>query len=642
MSQRSSILAAVVVLAFAVRLAGIDWGLPWLYEEATPLERAWDMAGWGERHLDLNPHFFHYPSLTFYTHLGAQAALCAAMVSSGAVESVRKFRIRYHTEPLPHVIVARLVSVLFALVTVAALAMLPSVPGAAWVGTAAALLLAVNVFHVSRSQMIEVDVPLTAFVTVALVALTRLAAAPRRRRHVIAGILVGLAASTKYTGALLLVPLVAAHLLARARRPPEAGWRRLGLAAGVAAAVFVATSPYTVLDFASFRGDLALERAHMRLGHFGGAGEPALVFYLRRLGGALVGWPLLALAAAGVVMEAVVRRRAWAIVTAVFLGAYVAAISSFATAADRYALPLIPALAAFAAASTTYVAGGRRLRAAIVVAALAVMLAHNPTQLPAHRARQRTDSRTIALEWIERNVEPGSLVVTEAYGPPLFGPLDFWDLTSDIRNEVYSRRAGGRFRGVLPIPLFQSQPEATAPYYDLELYRGADIVVTTASIRARYAADPGRFPVQNAFYDTLEAAFELAHEVEAEGTGPRIRLYRNPAHSSPFAARPAMGPPRLRGGALPPRWRAWFYYRVGLNHEAFGHLDAALASYRRGWPDAAGDSETYRQIAYGVVRTLHLLGREDEIPGAVRRMAASAPSRSDVEFLDRIGGTLSQ
>ena len=62
----------------------MTWGLPEGYEEATPLREAWDMWGWGlGRGVDLNPHFFNYPSLTIYLQFAAMGLLYKAMSLSG-------------------------------------------------------------------------------------------------------------------------------------------------------------------------------------------------------------------------------------------------------------------------------------------------------------------------------------------------------------------------------------------------------------------------------------------------------------------------------------------------------------------------------------------------------------------------------
>src|SRR5262245_28201214 len=71
---------AIAVLALGLRLYRIGWGLPSVFEEATPLKRAWDMWGFGPtRSFDLNPHWFQYPSLMIYLHWLGQALLALVL-----------------------------------------------------------------------------------------------------------------------------------------------------------------------------------------------------------------------------------------------------------------------------------------------------------------------------------------------------------------------------------------------------------------------------------------------------------------------------------------------------------------------------------------------------------------------------------
>ena len=69
----------MLVLALAVRLWTVDWGLPYIYDPDEPvvLSATIHMLKRG----DLNPHWFHYPSLVFYLHGGILAV--GAWIASG-------------------------------------------------------------------------------------------------------------------------------------------------------------------------------------------------------------------------------------------------------------------------------------------------------------------------------------------------------------------------------------------------------------------------------------------------------------------------------------------------------------------------------------------------------------------------------
>src|SRR5436309_11200871 len=71
-SFRSTPLLFILAAGLSLRLWNINWGLPELYDEATPLVKAWKMWNWGQGGFEFNPHFFNYPALTFYLQFVVQ------------------------------------------------------------------------------------------------------------------------------------------------------------------------------------------------------------------------------------------------------------------------------------------------------------------------------------------------------------------------------------------------------------------------------------------------------------------------------------------------------------------------------------------------------------------------------------------
>jgi hypothetical protein len=278
----------------------------------------------------------------------------------------------------------------------------------------------------------------------------------------------------------------------------------------------------------------------------------------------------------------------------------------------------------------------RRASVAAAAVAMAVPVAF---AAPGHFARYGTDSRTRCLEWIERNVPAGSFVVSEAYGPPLEGPVQYWEWPGDIRDRIFEAYTGGGrpFLSFLEIPMFQVEWEQAAPFYDVRLYREADWVVTTGAVRSRYSRDPGRFPRQAAFYQRLETEFDETARFDAAGTGPSIVVYRSVPPRPPFSQRPISPPPDLRpDGPLKPHWFGKYYYRMAVNCEAWNHLPQAIAGYRKAMPFIHGDSEVYREVVFGMIRSLTLSGERDLALEFVERVKTGAPAPADLRFVEKL------
>src|SRR5262249_60391593 len=84
---------------------------------------------------------------------------------------------------------------------------------------------------------------------------------------VAAAALVGLATSSKYPGALLLVPLVWSAAFPSGRLSSRPRFSRAVLACAVAAGAFAITSPFVFLDWTAARNDLRFAADLARAGH---------------------------------------------------------------------------------------------------------------------------------------------------------------------------------------------------------------------------------------------------------------------------------------------------------------------------------------------------------------------------------------
>lgn len=673
--------AGLVLLALALRLQGIGAGLPEVYEEAYPFKVAWRMWGWGPAQgLDLNPHWFKYPGLVIDLQFLGQGLLYVILSATGAIHSTLDYRVLYQLDKTPFYLMGRSIMALIGALTVIpmfALGRRVAGPGA---GLAAAALAALCTPLVTKSQVIEVDVTLTLLVAWGLLAALRLSEGLTLRRAVVAGLVTGLATAAKYPGVVLAIPCAVAIVLGArtsvAPPVPGRGGRDRSVAWPVAVAAYAVAlvaavlmvSPYLLLDHRSALADLAVEREHMRLGHFGTDLGPTWMSYLRAWLGGVAGVMLAFVSAIALVLYLARRRPAWAVIVASFVIAYAALVSSFAMKADRYLLPLLPPAIVFACALTTELCGrfagpstagagtraerrrrdakgargtetgagrpGVGLAGRLAVATLA-LAAPWLIALPGHLAALRPDTRTLAKAWFEANVPAGAFVASEQYGPPLLSPLELQAIDRDLLPALQQRGYEPRLYALISVPLFQVGPERSAPFYDPALYRVADVFVVTGSARDRYRREPERFAAQLAFYDTLAASWDRWQEFPANGgPGPGITVYRQRGHAQVFAARrPSPGPPARLGAGPPTGGEAFFYYNLGLNYELFGFTAEALPIYVEGMRSAAADPVSATVCAERAAGILEKAGRAVDAGALLEQAASQAPRPADAARL---------
>jgi hypothetical protein len=418
-------------------------------DETNIVPRAWDVVHGG----GLDPGWYDYPSLIFMALAPTQIGIDEP--SYGA---------------------ARVVAVLVGFLGVAAAWWLGRVAYGTSAGITGAVGVAVATTEVAYSRMAVTDVFLTLGVTATLALLVS-------GRLEWAGVAAGLAASAKYPGALLAVPIVVAGLGA---------WRRVGVSLGIAAAAFVLTSPFVVIHAGAAWSDFHRVQQLAQDGWLGFENDPPtpLAFGLRlweTLG------PVVLVAAAGVVIAALRRRRGDLILLS-FAAVYALSLLPSHAHFDRYVLPLVPVLAVLA---------GRGRTLAVLALAAAVV----PLWWSIADARSLTgrDPRLDAAAWIDRTIPRSERMAADSSTVPLRG------------------RTALRLR--LPGPGRPFDPRR-----NLEALRadGVRWIVVGGSVADRVLAAAAHYPREARFYRELERMTPAYATRTEPGHRPRpwLRVYR--------------------------------------------------------------------------------------------------------------------
>jgi 4-amino-4-deoxy-L-arabinose transferase-like glycosyltransferase len=546
------LLAAILILALALRLKGITWGLPYSFvnaDESTVIPKAFAAARGHP-----NPQFFFYPS--FYFYLTAALYVLATpvwwLLGNGNLLAQTSFVV----DPGPYFLLGRLLSVAMGTASVYLLYRLGRVAFGRPAGLLAALFLAVTPLHVAYSHMAVTDVTAVAFALLALVLLQRAAgpeataspagsarvldpgpARSRRRRLVAGAVVAGLATSTKYNLGMLVLPATVAAIYAcdseAAARVAAGGrtvlvWLRL-LVLRVylpMLVAFVLASPFVVLDAPHFLRDFRRQNQIMDRGWLGfeNVGNGFWYNVTPNLTGA-IGVVLVVLAVAGLAW-ALWRRTRLDLMLAPYVIFYFVYIGTWKELADRYLLVIVPPLLLFAVRACVELVGLVQPRARrVVVPAVGVVLAVAfalplADSIAYDRTLSGTDTREVAREWIQQNVPAGSLIAVENYGPPL------------VREDVldHYRAAGLDPVAFRLLRLKLPAPETPDRLRDLRRLRRQDVeyVLVSSRIYERVLAAPQEYPTIVEFYEELDAEGELVKEFRPGPgeTGPVLKLYR--------------------------------------------------------------------------------------------------------------------
>jgi 4-amino-4-deoxy-L-arabinose transferase-like glycosyltransferase len=491
-------LGLILLLALALRLWGLAFGLPYVIQPDEPSVEMRALHMWYAG--DPNSHYYVYPSL--YYDLQALVAFAVAHAAGLLQPDVLR-------HPLGHLplfyLAGRAFTALLGTLTVLVVYLAGRLLSPR-VGLIAALFLAVAAQHVQQSHYITVDAPTALFTALAaLYALRAVRRSGNVRDIVLGGVAAGLAAGTKYNAAVALALPTAAALLSA--RP----WtRRLGacLAAGMAcAAVFVLTTPFAVLDPPPFLRSLHVVAQHYAQGHPGAEGNDNALWYLQYLAqeGLLV--PLTILVVAGLAVVVVRYRRAGLVLVAFALPYYALLCSTFVRF-DRNLLPLLPFLALFAATAAEAVilplAVALRNRAAAYV--LVLGMAAGPSAYVAMRsdyALTHRFSEEVAVAWANAHLPRGARLATENW-------------------EGSSFELSPRHFRITHLSTLARQS------YGWLLARGIRYAVADSYTDDAYLSDSRRYPLEAARYRELFAHARLLARITGQPLlrpGPTMSIY---------------------------------------------------------------------------------------------------------------------
>ena len=524
--------AAVLAGSLILRLWGADHGLPYAFnadENAHFVPRAIGLYG----HEGNPDYFVNPPAYTYLLHL-------VFSVWFGGRDGVSSL---FATDPTEVWVVARGLAAVLGTLSLWLLYLAGTRLLDRRVGLLSAALGGVAFLPVFYAHLALNDVPTLAPVCLALYGVAGVLRLGRPRDYVVAGVGIGLASATKYTGGIVLLPLLAAAASQGSAplglRPAVRG---LTIAAVAAIASFIVANPYAVLDFPAFWDGITHQSSAAggeTQGKLGLTHENGFVYYLWSFTWGL-GWiPLFAAAAALPLLWRDERRLVWLLAPApvvfmIFMGTQERFFG-------RWLIPVFPFMCILAAYAALELAdrGGRRwpaLRPTFVALAAVVLCGQGAIySLHIGQVLSKEDTRNMAREWLVEHVPPRSKIVVEPVVPDAWAQ-DIGNpsrLTSNGNRWVKFPTSRSRINPEDPDGPLLPEPGEVVHIEDYERVlvpslideyerQGFCWVVTGSTQRGRAEAEPDEVPQAIAYYRELERRSRLAYEASpyARGRGP--------------------------------------------------------------------------------------------------------------------------
>jgi hypothetical protein len=553
-------LVFVLAAAFALRVWGAKHGLPYAFnadENAHFVPHAIGMFVFGG-----DPEYYVNPAA--YTNL----LHLVFSVWFGGREGVMK---TYASHPEEVFLVARVTAAVLGTIALWLLYLAGKRLFDRRTGLLAAALLGVSFLPVFYAHLALNDVPTLAPIALSLWGTAGVLREGRIRDYAIAGLGLGLASATKYTGGIVLLPLIAATAVQFMAPGGRKGAARGIVIAGVfALAGFVGANPYAVLEFDKFKEGLAHQSTASAdaLGKLGLTQDNGVGYYLWTFTWGM-GWvPLIAAIIGAILLLRDEPRLVAVLAPAPIL--YVLFMGSQERFFGRWLIPVFPLVALLAAYCIFELADslGRRRPAlrltAMVLGVVALCGQGLVYSLHIGQVLSREDTRNSTREWLVDHVPERTKIVVEPIVP------DGWAI--DVGKPSLSTANGYRWvkyaasRSLIDPDTGQPVPEPGL-VINIEDYErilrpslvddyeagGYCWVVTGSTQRGRAEVEPEVVPEALAYYRELERRGEVVYEASpfAEGADPVEFNFDFSFDYYPLAYRrpgPLITVYRLRGG----------------------------------------------------------------------------------------------
>lgn len=487
---------------------------------------------------DPNPHYFIWPGLFFYLTRSILEAATQGyrIITSGLSGSARDL---YIADSAYFHLVLRYIFCGFGVATVYLIYRLGRKLFSYSVGLLSAFFFSLTFLHVRDSHFAMLDIPATLFGVGSLLAVWRVYRRGRWANYLLAGVLLGLATATKYYAVILFIPLITAYISRRglsiANSGIGRGTVRLLIAITAAAAVFLLTSPYTILDYSAFLREIRtgiispqlVDGFHLLPELNTDRGWIYHITFSLRYG---LGWPLEILGLIGI-GSAIWRAGKGAIPERMILSfvlPFYLVLAFQKSCFIRYTMMILPFICLLGAVFLLRILPRNRFRG-IFLAGAAMMLLLEPSVriFQLDRLLSRPDTRLTAGAWMKDHISLESGVIF--LQPTIFGRPDEFFLYPN-RISLPDGAGAEMLRSLLVAPLPEKKyvivSEHSLAYSSLDpelrnlLEEGLEEV---------YTIKGGGEGNQDVIYDPFDAFYlPLAGFGAVKFPGPEIRIFSSP------------------------------------------------------------------------------------------------------------------
>ena len=402
--KKYHLLLLIVAIGAILRLWGINFGLPYQFHQDEPIVVNHALAyGAG----DFNPHFFAIPPLTSYLLFFIYGIFFVLGYLFNIFANSDMFALEFFKDPSIFYILGRffigflpgILSVIFSFVLYRKL--FDSIKGALFTAAIMSFVF-LNVVH---SHYIYTDMLLVLTIIFTIIKISDMLKNSSFKNYILSGTLIGIAIGIKYNAALLIVPYMLTHLIVC-----KGKLLNKNLFIGIFAAIgtFIIVNPFSVLDFRFFVFSI-----------IGQAGASGYIGWRHHIAYSLHQGAGIFIVMCGFLgmIALCVKNMSKAILVLSFPLAFYIHLVFLSQHFPRYVLPLIP----FFAICSGYLIfeyifpklKNKTAKILIIGLCFSILTLSIVKSVTADLMFSIKDTRIIAAEWIQSNINPDSKIAVD-------------------------------------------------------------------------------------------------------------------------------------------------------------------------------------------------------------------------------------
>ncbi len=532
-------LSLIILSGFIIRVIGINHGFsshtvsPW--SEETVIYFVLDF--W--KKLDFDPHNYNYPQFFMYAAFLTQSIVFLFGKLFGIFSTISDFTIHFVTDTWFFFLLARINSLIFGVSTIFAIFLLCKNYFNEKTGILAALFLAFAPLHIEHSHYYYPDVYATFFIIAAFVPIFMISITGEIKYYIIAGILVGCGAGTKYFPAIQTLHIFAAHLFFIYSKGFD--WKKiidkkLLLAAALFILFFFITTPYSFINYSELRTALSelYNRPKKWLG-FEHASDSKIIFHFTSILPDAIGIPLIILGILGMcyfVFDNNKRKEGFLLIS--FFLIYLYLVERGGAHFANYMVAALPFLLIFSAYFLVEIfkiikMDDKIKNIILIIISLLIIIPNAYSSINKSLYMSKTNSRIEGIEWIEKNIPSGARIVGTTYSPQILSNESIQEIINDpAYRDAKSQEILNKTILSRPIYRFERLPWSPQ-YYNLDLLKKYfDYIIIDSGMYGRHQAAPEYYPVHIKFYNDLDKNYKLLKQIDGEPKipGPTIKIYK--------------------------------------------------------------------------------------------------------------------